>query len=155
MRKGLISELTKLYTGELASIAVFLLVYYLRFKAVVLPVFYPLLVLCLILLQGASYWFICLQRLNGKPIKNVGRVFYLLKYLDLALIAVSIPVLFMSDRNALFDIVMGCFILLFAIVEWINYFVIRLSYRNPKLLIDLIKHNKLKRSKLAKEIAER
>ncbi|MEY8352998.1 hypothetical protein AALB39_06505 [Lachnospiraceae bacterium 54-53] len=70
MRKELIDKLTKLYTGESVSTVVFLYVYYLRFKGFVLPVFYPLLVLCFILFQGALYWFICLQRLKGKNIKK-------------------------------------------------------------------------------------
>lgn len=155
MKKGLIDELTRLYTGELASIVVFLSVYYLRFKDFVLPVFYPLLVLCFILLQGASYWFICLQRIKGKNIKNIGRVFYILKYFNLALIAVSVPVILMSNYDNIFHTIIGLFLLLFAIAEWVNYFIVRLSYRNPKILIDLIRHNKLRRSKLAKEIAER
>ncbi|WP_342759859.1 hypothetical protein [Kineothrix sedimenti] len=49
----------------------------------------------------------------------------------------------------------GLFILLFAIVEQVNYFVVRLSYRNSKTLIKLIINNELKISKLSKEIAER
>ena len=130
-------------------------VYYLRFKEFVLPVFYPLLVLCFILLQGASYWFICLQRIKGKNIKNIGKVFYILKYFNLALIAVSVPAILMSNYDNIFHIIIGLFLLLFAITEWINYFVVRLSYRNPKILIDLFRNNKLRRSKLAKEIAGR
>lgn len=155
MKKGLINKLTQLYTGELASIVVFLSIYYLKFKDFVLPVFYPLLVLCFILFQGALYWFICLQRLKGKYIKNVGGGFYILKYFNLALIVVSIPIILIGNYNNVFHIIVGFFLLLFAIVEWINYFFVRLSYRNPKILIVLIKHSKLKKSKLAKEIAER
>ena len=74
MKKKVMTELTKLYTGELASIVVFLALYYWRFEGFVLPVLYPLSILCFILLQGALYWFLCLQRLKGKTIKNVGRV---------------------------------------------------------------------------------
>lgn len=69
MKKKVRAELTKLYTGELASIVVFLALYYWRFESFVLPVLYPLSILCFILLQGALCWFLCLQRLKGKTIK--------------------------------------------------------------------------------------
>ena len=155
MKKHLISELTRLYTGELASILVFYFLYYLKFKVFVLAVFYPLTVLCFILFQGAAYWFICFQRLKGKKIKNVGKVFYILKYFNLVLIGVSVPVILLSDYENIFYMITGLFLFAFSLVEWVNYYVFRLSYRNPKRIIDLIKHNKLKRSQLAKEISER
>lgn len=155
MKKKAMTELTKLYTGELASIVVFLALYYWRFEGFVLPVLYPLSILCFILLQGALYWVLCLQRLKGKTIKNVGRVFYSFKYINLALIALSIPVILIGSYDNLLYTVLGFFLSLFAVVEWINYFLVRLSYKNPKILISLLRHSQLKRSKLAKEIAER
>lgn len=155
MKKNLIKELTNLYTGELASILVFWFVYYLRFKDFVPQVFYPLLILSFILLQGALYWLICLLRLKGKKIKNVGKIFYILKYLNLILILLSIPVIVMSHYDNVFYAILGAFLLLFAITEWVNYFIVRLSYKNPKTLISLIRHNNLKKSKLAKEITDR
>lgn len=155
MKKILIKELTNLYTGELASILVFWFVYYLDFKDFVPQVFYPLLILSFILLQGSIYWLICLLRLKGKRIKNIGKIFYILKYLNLILILLAILIITKSHYdNVLYDI-FGVFLLMFAITEWLNYFIVRLSYKNPKTIIRLIKHKKVKKSKLANEIANR
>ena len=47
------------------------------------------------------------------------------------------------------------FLLLFALVEWINYFEWRLSYSyNPAVVIRYTLQRKLKRSKIAKEIEQ-
>ena len=48
------------------------------------------------------------------------------------------------------------FILAFAVIEWINYYKIRLSYSyNPLVLLKCIKNGKLSKSRLAKEISDR
>lgn len=51
--------------------------------------------------------------------------------------------------------VLAVFLLLFALVEWINYFEWRLSYSyNPAVVIRYTLQRKLKRSKIAKEIEQ-
>ena len=48
------------------------------------------------------------------------------------------------------------FILAFAVIEWINYYKIRLSYSyNPLVLLRRIKNRKLSKSRLAREISKR
>lgn len=48
------------------------------------------------------------------------------------------------------------FILAFAVIEWINYYKIRLSYSyNPLVLLKHIKNGKMSKSRLAKEISKR
>ena len=48
------------------------------------------------------------------------------------------------------------FILAFAVIEWINYYKIRLSYSyNPLVLLKHIKNGKLSKSRLAREISKR
>lgn len=98
MKKFIEKELLKLSTGELASVFAFWLCYFIWFKEHTVQVIYSLTVLCLVLLQGSVYWFICLKRLTNKNItfNSTGKYYFVLKYINLLLILGYIPILIVS-----------------------------------------------------------
>jgi len=155
MKKVLKKQLIKLSTGELASIFAFWLCYFVAFKENTIQVIYPLTVLSFILLQGSIYWFICLIRLTKEHItfKSAGRYYLILKYINVLLILGYIPVLIVCQSVSFKYYFWGVFLIMFALIEFINYFIVRLSYPNPSILISRIKTKSLRKSKLAKEIA--
>lgn len=52
-----------------------------------------------------------------------------------------------------FTMVISFVIWIFAVIEWINYYKLQLSYSlNPVVLLKYIMQRKLRRSKIAKEI---
>lgn len=154
MKKSIKKELMKLATGELASVFMFWVCYFIWFKEHIIQVSYPLTVLSLILIQGSLYWFICLRRLENKNItfNSTGKFYFFLKYINLLLILGYIPILIVSKLISFKYYFCGIFLILFAIIEFINYFLARLSYPNIAVLISQIKTKSLRKSKLAKEI---
>ncbi|HNX92226.1 MAG TPA: hypothetical protein PKI17_01775 [Syntrophomonas sp.] len=154
MKKVLKKQLIKLSTGELASILAFWLCYFVAIKEHTVQVIYPLSVLSFILLQGSIYWFICLIRLTKKHItfKSAGRYYFVLKHINLLLILGFIPILIFCQSVSFKYYFWGIFLILFALIEFINYFLVRLSYPNPGIQISRIKTKSLRKSKLAKEI---
>lgn len=151
-------ELIRLWTGELAAVLLFWIYFFIikgSFKDTdLIIIIYPLLVLSFILIQGSIYWFILLKRMSVRQFleKDTGRVYRVLKVLDLILLLLAIPVILMNEGNV-FGKSLSILILLFSFVEWINYFVVRLSYSlNPNVLIQNIKNRRLQKSKIAKEI---
>lgn len=157
MKHQLEKELNKLWTGELASVLVFWLCYFLWTKNHTIHVLYPLLTLCLILIQGSAYWLICLTRLIRKKnsFRYAGKIFRVLKYADAILLIAYIPILLMSPIVSLQYYLVGIFLILFSFVEYINYFLYRLSYKKLSILLLQIRSNSLRKSKLAKEIENR
>lgn len=154
MKKAVEKELLKLATGELASILVFWLCYLLWFRRPVAPVMYSLSVLCFVLLQGSVYWFICLRRLTRKTAasKVTGKCYRALKFLDVLLIAGFVPVLIVSRPADFSTYFWGIFLILFAIVELVNYYLVRLSYPRIGILLSQIQTGRLRKSKIAEEI---
>lgn len=154
MKKIIKKELIKLSTGEFASVFAFWLCYFLWFKEHTIHVVYPLSVLCFLLMQGSTYWFICLIRVTQKNMlfKRIGKFYLALKYIDMLLLLGYIPILLISPTVTLKYYFWGIFLILFAFIEFINYFLFRLSYKNVSILISQIRTGSLRKSKLAKEI---
>jgi len=158
--KGHIKQkLYSLASGELVALAVFWLNFFLFKKYLVTPqaliaIVYPLLLVSLILLQGSLYWWILIKRLSKHnfAIKQTGPIYGLLRQVDLILLALGIPLIlikFSSWPVTLIAIVLW----LFALIEWINYFHLQLSYSlNPLVLLNKVSKRKLRKSKIAKEI---
>jgi hypothetical protein len=155
-------ELTKLWTGELVAVISFWICFYIFKKWLIntkmlISVIYPLAVLSFILIQGSIYWLILLKRLSTPQfaITNTRKVYSILKIVDLILLCVGIPIIILNYVNV--TVMMSAiFILAFAVIEWINYYKIRLSYSyNPLVLLKHIKNGKLSKSRLAREISER
>ena len=159
MKAYIKQKLYSLASGELAALAVFSFNFLLLKKYLVTPqaqiaIAYPLLLVSLILLQGSLYWWILIKRLR-KPsfaIKQIGRIYGLLRQVDLILLALGMPIIlieFSSWPVTLIAIVLW----LFALIEWINYFHWQLSYSlNPLVLLNKLAKRKLRKSKIAKEI---
>ena len=155
-------ELTKLWTGELVAVISFWICFYIFKKWLIntkmsISVIYPLTVLSLILIQGSIYWLILLKRLSTPQfaITNTRKIYSILKIVDLILLCVGIPIIILNYVNVTV-MISAIFILAFAVIEWINYYKIRLSYSyNPLVLLKHIKNGKLSKSRLAKEISKR
>lgn len=159
MRGHIKQKLYSLASGELVALAVFWLNFFLFKKWLTTPqaliaIAYPLLLVSLILLQGSLYWWILIKRLS-KPnfaIKQTGRIYGLLRQVDLILLVFGIPLILIKISSwpvTLIAIVLW----LFALIEWINYFHWQLSYSlNPLVLLNKLAKRKLRKSKIAKEI---
>ena len=155
-------ELTKLWTGELVAVISFWICFYIFKKWLIntkmlISVIYPLAVLSFILIQGSIYWLILLRRLSMPQfaITNTRKIYSILKIVDLILLCVGIPIIILNYVNVTV-MISAIFILAFALIEWINYYKIRLSYSyNPLVLLRHIKNRKLSKSRLAREISKR
>lgn len=155
-------ELTKLWTGELVAVISFWICFYIFKKWLIntkmlISAIYPLTVLSLILIQGSIYWLILLKRLSTPKfaITNTRKIYSILKIVDVILLCLGIPIIILNYVNVTV-MISAIFILAFAVIEWINYYKIRLSYSyNPLVLLKRIKNGKLSKSRLAKEISKR
>ena len=155
-------ELTKLWTGELVAVISFWICFYIFKKWLIntkmlISVIYPLTVLSLILIQGSIYWLILLKRISMPQfaITNTRKIYSILKIVDVILLCLGIPIIILNYVNVTV-MISAIFIMAFAVIEWINYYKIRLSYSyNPLVLLKHIKNGKLSKSRLAKEISKR
>ena len=155
-------ELTKLWTGELVAVISFWICFFIFKKWLIntkmlISVIYPLTVLSLILIQGSIYWLILLKRISMPQfaITNARKIYGILKIVDVILLCLGIPIIILNYVNVTV-MISAIFILAFALIEWINYYKIRLSYSyNPLVLLKRIKNGKLSKSRLAREISER
>lgn len=152
-------ELGSLCLGELAAILSFWLCFFLLknrlgdWKGLV-TILYPLSLLTFILLQGSIYWAILIIRLS-KPQFGSGSVPKLyggFRILDLVLFISGFPFIVWNTQS--FQVaILAMLIQLFALIEWINYFLVRLSYSlNPLVLWKRITKGKLEKSRIAKEL---
>ena len=158
--KGRIKQkLYSLASGELVALAVFWLNFFLFKKYLTTPqalisIAYPLLLVSLILLQGSLYWWVLIKRLRkpGFAIKQTGRIYGLLRKLDLILLVLGILIILIEFSSWPVTLI-AVAIWLFALIEWINYFHWQLSYSlNPLVLLSKVANKKLRKSKIAKEI---
>jgi len=155
-------ELTKLWTGELVAVISFWICFYIFKKWLIntkmlISVIYPLAVLSFILIQGSIYWIILLKRLSTPQfaITNTRKIYSILKIVDFLLLCLGILIIILNYVNVTV-MISAIFILAFALIEWINYYKIRLSYSyNPLVLLRLIKNRKFSKSRLAREISKR
>ena len=150
------SELKRLLIFESLSGVGFIVAYFvwiqqfgIQFNA---TVFYPILCCSVILLQGAIYWGICLNRINGKKrrTKKIVGIYRIFRFMDLIILLFYFLIIYNSGRFER-DLLFGIGIYLFAILEYINYFFFRLSYPISELFIRFIQL-KFDKSQIAKEI---
>ena len=117
-------------------------------------VLYPLSLLTFILLQGSIYWAILIRRLSKPQFGsgNVPRVYGGLRILDLVLVIAGFPFIVWNTQSVQVAI-LATLIQLFALIEWVNYYLVRLSYSlNPLVLWRRITKGKLEKSRIAKEL---
>ena len=117
-------------------------------------ILYPLSLLTFILLQGSIYWAILMRRLSKSQFGsgNVPKIYGVLRILDLILLISGFPFIFWNAQSVQVAII-ATLIQLFAFIEWLNYFLLRLSYSlNPLVLWKRIAKGKLEKSRIAKEL---
>jgi hypothetical protein len=159
LKKRLEIELKRLWSGEVAAVGIFWLCFFQFSKLeigrnLMKSTVYPLFTLSLILVQGAFYWWILYKRLTGVTAfaEKAGQIYRVLKLIDIALLCLGLPMMILT-HNHWFSTIIGIFILMFAFIEWVNYYKFRLSYNlNPLVLLRKLKNKTLVKSKLAKEI---
>ena len=152
-------ELMSLCLGELTAVLSFWLCFFLLKNRLadwnsLVTILYPLSLLTFILLQGSIYWAILIIRLS-KPQFGSGSVPKLyggFRILDLVLFISGFPFIVWNTQS--FQVaILAMLIQLFALIEWINYFLVRLSYSlNPLVLWKRITKGKLEKSRIAKEL---
>ena len=152
-------RLINLASGELAAVLVFWMNFFLLKKWILttkafISVSFSLFLLTFILIQGSVFWWILVKRISnpGFAAKYTGKIYKILKKLDFILLAVGIFVILLS-HGEFSTFIISFSIWMFALIEWINYYLLQLSYSlNPAILWRYIRHRKLKKSKIAKEI---
>ncbi len=151
--KRLEKKLLNLAIGEFAALCTFILVYRsLKLGMATLVAFSYLL---FILLQGSLYWLYRYRLLiNAKSVDlKVIKLFRSLKYLNMILsviLGMMIPVVKSGDM----DFIVAAFVLLFGIIEYINYYWYRLSYGKSGFNIKILSDTKCKRSSISKMISK-
>lgn len=152
-------ELMSLCLGELAAVLSFWFCFFLLKNRLgdwssLVTILYPLSLLTFILFQGSIYWAILIRRLS-KPQFGSGTVPKLyggFRTLDLVLLISGFPFIFWNAQSVLVTI-LATLIQLFALIEWLNYYLVRLSYSlNPLVLWKRIAKGKLEKSRIAKEL---
>lgn len=154
-------ELGSLCLGELAAILSFWLCFFLLKNRLgdwksLISILYPLSLLTFILLQGSIYWAILIRRLSNPQFGNgnVSKIYGVLRILDLVLVIAGFPFIFWNTQSVQVAI-LATLIQLFALIEWVNYFLVRLSYSlNPLVLWKRIGKGKLEKSRIARELGE-
>ena len=117
-------------------------------------ILYPLSLLTFILLQGSIYWAILIRRLSNPQFGSgsVPKLYGGFRILDLVLLISGFPFIVWNTQS--FQVtILATLIQLFALIEWINYYLLRLSYSlNPLVLWKRITKGKLEKSRIAKEL---
>ncbi|CRK84999.1 hypothetical protein [Neobacillus massiliamazoniensis] len=164
MQKKVEKKLLKLFTGELSATIIFALVWieFLQLYRWTVPYLtsfsslYAFALLEFILLQGSYYWFLKLKQTKRKDYSHLPyrqlKIFAVFRGFNLFLIGIGIII--MIYQLVVFPIEFFWFVFLyfFAIIEYINYYHIRLSYQSIDEIKELIRQKELRSSKLAKEL---
>ena len=160
-------RLSYLYSGELSATILFIFVSYYVDRAFPNLQLYSLysfwisfFLLEFLLLQGTIYWYSKLKRLRIENISMtpvwIVRLLKRLKLINIILVFVSI-VMFVIDFLQFYSslpikgLIIAAFIYIFAVLEFINYFYIQLSYDNISDIKYLLKTKKLKQSCIRKD----
>ena len=152
-------ELVFLCFGELAAVLSFWLCFFLLKNRLgdwngLISILYPLSLLTFILLQGSIYWAILIRRLSNPQFGSgtVPKLYGCFRILDLVLLISGFPFIVWNTQSVQVTI-LATLIQLFALIEWVNYFLLRLSYSlNPLVLWKRITKGKLEKSRIAKEL---
>ena len=152
-------KLFNLAAGELVSVIVFWINFFIFKKMIIVtnslgPISFSLFVLSFILVQGSAFWCILIKRIS-KPrfaVKFTGKVYHVLKVLDLILLCIGFAMV-IANHSKSFATIISFAIWGFAVIEWINYYKIQLSYSfNPLVLFKFMLQGKLRKSRISKEI---
>ena len=152
-------ELVSLCLGELTAVLSFWLCFFLLKNRLgdvnsLVSILYPLSLLTFILLQGSIYWAILIRRLFKPQFgsASVPKLYGGFRILDLILLISGFSFIVWNTQSVQVA-VLAALIQLFALIEWVNYFLVRLSYSlNPLVLWRRIAKGKLEKSRIAKEL---
>lgn len=152
-------KLTNLATGELVTVLVFWMNFFLIKKWIIttealISISFSLFVLSFILMQGSVFWWILIKRISNPRFaeKCTGKIYKILKKLDAILLGVGILVIILN-KSEFSTFIISFAIWVFAVIEWVNYYKLQLSYSlNPAVLLKYILQRKLRKNKIAKEI---
>ena len=144
-------ELMSLCLGELTAVLSFWLCFFLLKNRLG---DWNSLATILYLLQGSIYWAILIRRLSKPQFGNgnVPKIYGGFRILDLLLLISGFPFIVWNTQS--FQVaILATLIQLFALIEWVNYYLLRLSYSlNPLVLWKRITKGKLEKSRIAKEL---
>ena len=127
--------------GELAAVLSFWLCFFLLKNRLgdwndLISILYPLSLLTFILLQGSIYWAILIRRLSKLQFGSgsVNKLYVGFRILDLILLISGFPFIVWNTQSIQVAII-ATLIQLFALIEWVSYYLVRLSYSlNPLVL---------------------
>lgn len=159
MKKQIKQRLTSLATGELVAVVVLWINFFLFKKWItstnaLISISFPLLILSFVLIQGSIFWCILIKRISNPRFADeyTGRIYKVLKIIDLILLCTGILVIIFK-YSGFYTLIISLAIWIFAVIEWINYYKLQLSYSlNPAVLLKYIREGKLRKSKIAREI---
>ena len=159
LEKCMKEKLINLAVGELVAVTVFWMNFFIFKKLLItakslITISFPLFILSFILIQGAVFWYILAKRMSkpGFALKYTGKIYSKLKVLDVILLFVGVLVIILNYSGFL-TMLIAFAIWIFAVIEWVNYYKLQLSYSlNPLILLKYIMQRKLRKSKIAKEI---
>ena len=152
-------ELVSLCLGEFTAVLSFWFCFFLLKNRLgdvnsLVTILYPLSLLTFILLQGSIYWAILIRRLSKPQFGSgtVPKLYGIFRILDLVLLISGFLFIVWNTQSVQVTI-LATLIQLFALIEWINYYFLRLSYSlNPLVLWKRITKGKLEKSRIAKEL---
>ena len=152
-------ELVSLCLGEFTAVLSFWLCFFLLKNRLgdwnsLATILYPLSLLTFILLQGSIYWAILIRKLSKFQFgsASVPKLYGGFRILVLVLLISGFPFIVWNTQSFQLAII-AMLIQLFALIEWVNYFLVRLSYSfNPLVLWKRITKGKLEKSRIAKEL---
>ena len=159
MKKQMKQKLFNLAAGELVSLIVFWINFFIFKKMIIVtnslgPISFSLFVLSFILVQGAAFWFILIKRIS-KPrfaVKYTDKIYNVFKAIDQILLCIGLAMIIFNDSKS-FATIISFAIWGFAVIEWINYYKVQLSYSfNPLVLFKFMLQGKLRKSRISKEI---
>ncbi len=159
LKKRMKQKLINLALGELVAVTVFWMNFFLLKKWIIateslITISFPLFILSFILIQGAVFWCVLAKRMSkpGFALKYTGKIYSKLKVLDVILLFVGVLVIILNYSGFL-TMLIAFAIWIFAVIEWVNYYKLQLSYSlNPLILLKYIMQRKLRKSKIVKEI---
>ena len=146
-------QLLNLAIGELAALCTFIFVY--RLLNLGMASLVTFLYLILILLQGSMYWFyryiliVKNIKVNPKTIE-LFRLFRWLNMVILLMVSISIPII----KGSIKDLIISIGLLIFGIIEYINYYWYRLSYGKSGFNIRILLNTRLQKSSINKLITK-
>ena len=153
MKNHLKKTLINLAVGELVAVIVFWINFFIFKKYItIIPVIFTLFLLSFILIQGSIFWLVLLKRISNKNFAKtrLGKIYNHLRRLDIILLYLSIVILIVNHQT-LTTTIISLSIWIFSIIEYTNYYKVRLSYK-PNVLINYVLHGKIRKSRIAREI---